>query len=148
MPRIKTLNTKPPPDGWDLLAETLESLDEKMKAAERESGDGKRRSEVLWPIFRIHHQRSRFIYEMFYQKRLISRELYDYCVKEGYADVNLIAKWRKQGFEYLCCLRCIQTSSQHFGTSCICRVPKRDLEPGKVIECVLCGCRGCASCDL
>ncbi|UKJ90217.1 maternal g10 transcript [Theileria orientalis] len=147
MPRVRTLNTKPPPEGWDLISETLESLEDKMKQAQLESGDGKRRTEVLWPIFRIHHQRSRYIYEMFYQKKLISRELYDYCVREGYADANLISKWRKQGYEFLCCLRCVQTSGQNFGTSCICRVPKRDLEPGKVIECVLCGCRGCASCD-
>ncbi|KAK2197003.1 G10 protein [Babesia duncani] len=72
MPKIKTLSTKPPPPGWELISEDLESFDERMKAAERESGDGKRRSEVVWPIFRIHHQRSRFIYEMFYVKKKIS----------------------------------------------------------------------------
>ncbi|KAK1444821.1 pre-mRNA-splicing factor BUD31 like protein [Babesia gibsoni] len=147
MPRIRTLNSKPPPAGWDLISDTLESLEERMKAAERESGEGKRRSEVQWPIFRIHHQRSRYIYEMFYVKKLISRELYDYCIREGYADANLIAKWKKPGYERLCCIRCIQTANQNFGTSCICRVPKRDLEPGKIIECIPCGCRGCASCD-
>lgn len=32
---------------------------------------------------------------MFYKRKAVSREVYDYCVKEGYADQNLIAKWRK-----------------------------------------------------
>lgn len=55
-------------------------------------------------------------------------ELYEYCIKEGYADKNLIAKWKKQGYENLCCLRCIQTRDTNFGTNCICRVPKSKLE--------------------
>lgn len=55
-------------------------------------------------------------------------ELYEYCIKEGYADKNLIAKWKKQGYENLCCLRCIQTRDTNFGTNCICRVPKGKLE--------------------
>ena len=55
-------------------------------------------------------------------------ELYEYCMKEGYADKNLIAKWKKQGYENLCCLRCIQTRDTNFGTNCICRVPKSKLE--------------------
>ena len=42
---------------------------------------------------------------------------------------------------------CIQNSNHNFGTTCICRVPKSQLE-GKKIECVHCGCGGCASCDV
>ena len=55
-------------------------------------------------------------------------ELYEFCLKEGYADKNLIAKWKKQGYENLCCLRCIQCRDTNFGTNCICRVPKSKLE--------------------
>ena len=65
---------------------------------------------------RLHHQRSRYVYELFYKRKAISRggcehvifqatvedllsfshtELYEYCLKEGYADKNLIAKWKK-----------------------------------------------------
>ena len=44
------------------------------------------------------------------------------------ADGNLIAKWKKQGYENLCCLRCIQTRDTNFATNCICRVPKAKLE--------------------
>lgn len=116
-------------------------------AAEAESHEGKRKNESIWPVLRIHHQRSRYVYEMFYQKHAISREVYDYCIREGHADANLIAKWKKEGYEKLCCLRCIQTKDTNYGTTCICRVPKSQLEPGKVVECLHCGCRGCASED-
>jgi len=82
---------------------------------------------------------------MFYKKKAISREVYNYCIKEKLADANLIAKWKKSGYERLCCLRCIQPRDHNFGTTCVCRVPTDKLENGKVVECVHCGCRGCAS---
>ena len=71
-------------------------------------------------------------------------ELYDFCIKEKIADGNIIAKWKKQGYENLCCLRCIQSRDTNFATNCICRVPKTKLEEGKIVECVHCGCRGCS----
>lgn len=71
-------------------------------------------------------------------------ELYDYCLNENIADKNLIAKWKKVGYENLCCLRCIQTRDTNFGTNCICRVPKGKLEEGRIVECIHCGCRGCS----
>jgi len=64
-------------------------------AAENEPHEGKRKAEAVWPIFRIHHQRSRYIYELYFRRKTISRELYDYCLREGIADANLIAKWKK-----------------------------------------------------
>nr|XP_020760951.1 protein BUD31 homolog [Odocoileus virginianus texanus] len=115
-----------------------------FSAAETEPHEGKRKVESLWPIFRIHHQKTRYIFDLFYKRKAISRELYEYCIKEGYADKNLIAKWKKQGYENLCCLRCIQTRDTNFGTNCICRVPKSKLEVGRIIECTHCGCRGCS----
>lgn len=112
--------------------------------AETDSHEGKRISESLWPIFKVHHQKSRYIYDLYYRRKAISRELYDYCINEKIADANLIAKWKKSGYENLCCLRCIQTRDTNFGTNCICRVPKAKLEEGRVVECVHCGCRGCS----
>lgn len=63
-----------------------------------------------------------------YSSFLLLSELYEYCLKENIADKNLIAKWKKQGYENLCCLRCIQARDTNFGTNCICRVPKSKLE--------------------
>ena len=80
----------------------------------------------------------------FFNCLLIFSDLYDFCIKEKIADGSLIAKWKKQGYENLCCLRCIQTRDTNFATNCICRVPKTKLEEGKIVECVHCGCRGCS----
>jgi bud site selection protein 31 len=102
-----------------------------MRDAENESHEGKRKTESLWPIMRISHARSRYIYDLFYKREAISRELYDWLLKEGYGDTkfvaplcseldwsiyllfhSLIAKWKKTGYEKLCCLRCIQTKAR------------------------------------
>ena len=176
----------------------------------------KRKVEATWAITRVHHERNRYIFNMHYKERKISKELLEYLFKEGYADRVLIAKWRKvcehstkhthtksartphkatahkqqgaaglphqrrlcgprphrqvaqglfstrkhtdkrayankkptkqQGYERLCCMQCIQRSGSS-GSTCICRVPKASLPEGKVVECVNCGCHGCASGD-
>lgn len=99
MPKVRTVRNRArqPPEGWDLIEPTIDELDAKMREAETESHEGKRRTEALWPIFKIHHQRSRYIYDLFYKRKAISRELYDYCIKNRIADASLIAKWKKQG---------------------------------------------------
>lgn len=97
MPKVRRNKNKPPPEGWELIEPTLEELEAKMREAESETHEGKRKVESLWPIFKIHHQRSRYIFDLFYKRNAISRELYDYCLKEKIADAALIAKWKKQG---------------------------------------------------
>ena len=42
---------------------------------------------------------SRYVYELYYEKEAISKQLYEWLLKNGYADANLIAKWKKQGYE-------------------------------------------------
>lgn len=155
---------KAAPEGWNEIEPTIKEFERKLREgknlkfiqnkvlnllfcphlAENTSHEGKRIVESTWPIFQIHHQRSRYIYELFYKRSAISRELYEWCLEEGVADATLIAKWKRQGYENLCCLRCIQAKETNCGTQCICRVPKSQLEdPEKEIQCVHCGCRGC-----
>jgi bud site selection protein 31 len=105
MPKIKTTRTKQPPEGYEdieearslllrqrdadmfsLTVQILEDYAKKMRDAENESHEGKRKSESLWPIMRISHTRSRYIYELYYKREAISRELYDWLLKQGYAD--------------------------------------------------------------
>lgn len=58
MPPIRTSrNRKPPPEGFDDIEETLLEFSNKMKDAENASHDGKKKHEMLWPIFQISHQR-------------------------------------------------------------------------------------------
>lgn len=184
MPPVRSArNRKPPPDGFDDIEDTLLEFANKMKDAENASHEGKKRHEVSWPIFQISHQRmsfpcigdtvltisrttgSRYIYDLYYDKEAISKQLYEWLLKNGYADGNLIAKWKKQGYEkvrisrsafwysadggklQLCCLRCIQTKETNFNATCICRVPQVQLKEDQSIECVSCGCHGCSSGD-
>ncbi|GAA6026311.1 hypothetical protein JCM11491_003536 [Sporobolomyces phaffii] len=148
MPKIKTNRTKPPPEGFDEIEDILEEYQRKMRDAEAESHEGKRKTESLWPIMRLTHTRSRYIYDMYYKREAISKELYDWLLKQEYADANLIAKWKKQGYEKLCCARCIQSRDMNYsGSTCICRVPKAQLKENVIVECTHCGCKGCASTD-
>lgn len=125
--------------GWDIIEPVLDNLDGQMRDIESKIKDVK---ESSWEVFRLHHQRSRYIYEMFYKKQAISRELYTFCLREKIADENLIAKWKKTGYEKLCCLRCIQPKDTNYGTTCICRVPHKDVDANVIVECVNCGCKG------
>jgi hypothetical protein len=48
--------------------------------------------------------------------------------------------YNRNGYEKLCCVRCIQTRDMNYqGSTCICRVPKAQLKAGTVVECVHCG---------
>ena len=97
--RSNRRSRKPPPAGFSDLEDTLLSFSNAMKDAENAPHEGKKRAEVLWPIFRISHQRSRYIYDLYYNREAISKELYDWLLKNGYAEPDLIAKWKKQGYE-------------------------------------------------
>lgn len=146
MPKLKKVSTKQPPKGWELIEPTLSELNDKIK--ETNNTNENKNTESLWGILRLHHQMSRYIYELFTFKKEISKELYEYCLNEKWADKNLIAKWKKPGYEKVCCLMCIQPKNHNYGTTCICRVPKSDLDKGKLVECKHCGCRGCVTYDI
>lgn len=45
---------------------------------------------------------SRYVYDLYYEKQAISKQLYEWLLKNNYADANLIAKWKKQGYEKVC----------------------------------------------
>ncbi|KAI9683121.1 MAG: hypothetical protein M1829_005912 [Trizodia sp. TS-e1964] len=98
MPPIRTARSrKAPPDGFSDIEDTLLEFANKMKDAENAPHEGKKRNEVLWPIFQISHQRSRYIYDLYYNKEAMSKVLYEWLLKNGYAEPLLIAKWKKQG---------------------------------------------------
>ena len=77
--------------------------------------------------------------------RLPPPQVYDYCIRNKLADAALIAKWKKPGYERLCCTYVINTKNYKFGTVSICRVPKHALGPDTVVEDPFTGCTGCAS---
>lgn len=150
MARIKTRRPKAPPEGYDKLAPTLTKLLTKLAEAQSASLTKEDKHSSLWPIIQINHQISRYVYTMYYKRKLISKELYDYLLTQKFVDADLIAKWKKAGYENLCCVRCIVTNETNHGNTCICRVPKSTLirnAQEERIECITCGCKGCASTD-
>ncbi len=48
--------------------------------------------------------------------------MYNFCIKWKIADKDLIAMWKKKGYEKLCCMACAQKGEHIQGTTCICRV--------------------------
>jgi len=110
-----------------------------------EPHEGLRKTESQWPVHQINWQKSRYIYNLFYKYKRISRELYDYCVEQKMIDAALIAKWKKPGYEKLCSTYVINPKNYKFGTVSICRVPKSSLAAGTIIEDPTTGCRGCSS---
>ena len=46
-----------------------------MKEAVNEEHEGKRKAELTWKINRIHWEKNRFIYDLMYQRKVLSREL-------------------------------------------------------------------------
>lgn len=103
MPAIRHASKrKPPPEGFSDIEDDLLIFSNKMKDAQNTPTDNIPKHQAQWPIFQISHQRSRYIYELYYEKEAISKKLYEWLLKNGYADAMLIAKWKKQGYEKVC----------------------------------------------
>lgn len=147
MPLPKRWNKKrSPPPGFDIVEPILESLEHELRDKIKETNEKKRKTESIWPVHQIGWQKSRYIYDMYYTYGNISREVYDYCLKQKLVDPALIAKWKKPGYERLCSTYVINPSNYKFGTTSICRVPMRDRSTEqKTAQDPTTGCLGCAS---
>ncbi|GJV68189.1 protein BUD31 homolog 2 [Tanacetum coccineum] len=66
--------------------------------SENDPHDGKRKCEALWTIFKIAHQQSRYVFDLYHRRKEISAELFEFCLDQGYADRNLIAISKKASF--------------------------------------------------
>eukprot|EP00501_MAST-03F_sp_TOSAG23-6_P002393 GSMAST32.ASY1.ANO1.2501.1 assembled CDS len=137
--------SKRKPAGYAYIEPILDALDEEMRRAVERPSDKLRKNEALWPIHQITWQRSRYVYDMYYKYKKISRELYDWCIREKLIDGSLCAKWKKPGYDKLCSVHVINTRNTNYGTTSVCRVPKKDLDEGTVVFDHMTGCRGCAS---
>ncbi|VDD83192.1 unnamed protein product [Mesocestoides corti] len=103
----------------------MKELNRKMREAGTVRHEEKLKVGSEWPIFRVHHKRSRYICDLYFKRKVIS-------------------KWKKQIFENLCCLLYNQGRDTNFGTSYVCRVTKSRLEEEKGMKCQNCGCRSCS----
>ena len=69
MPKLRTLKTRKAPNGFEDILPVLDEFARQMKDAENAPMDAQRHAERLWKITQIHHQRSRYIYNLFYGKK-------------------------------------------------------------------------------
>lgn len=147
MPLPKRWNKKKaPPPGFEVVEATLEALEHELRDKIKETNEKKRKTESMWPVHQIGWQKSRYIYDMFYTYNRISRQVYDYCIKQKLVDAALIAKWKKPGYERLCSTYVINPTNYKFGTTSICRVPLKDRSTEqKTAQDPTTGCMGCAS---
>jgi len=140
------MRTKRKPEGWSLVEGPLLQFEERLREAVNDPHEGKRKAEAAWPIHRIHYERNRFIYDLYYKQQKITRELYEFLVREKVVDAALISKWRKPGFEILCSISSIDKANSNFGTTSICRVPLAQ-RGGQIMPSITTGCVSCASGD-
>lgn len=133
------------PAGYEYIQPVMDALERELREKMNEPHEGKRTCEALWPVHQITWQRSRYVYDLFHKYQRISRDVYDYCVRMKLVDANLIAKWKKPGYERLCSTFAINSKNYNYGTVSICRVPKHQLSDDQVIQEKHAGCRGCAS---
>lgn len=132
------------PQDYELVRPTLEKLRGKLKDAQKTSLKAESKYSSLWPILQASRQISRYVYLMYYERQMILKELYGFLLQEKDVDANLIAKWKKKGYEKLCCVQCIVKPDPTVST-CICRVPVKDAGDKNFDRCVNCGCSGCSS---
>jgi bud site selection protein 31 len=105
MPAIRhSSKRKAPPEGFSDIENDLLIFANKMKDAQNKPPPPGPKHQAQWEIFQIAHQRSRYVYDLYYEKEAISKQLYEWLLKNGYADAMLIAKWKKQGYEKVCSL--------------------------------------------
>ncbi|KAK9916588.1 hypothetical protein WJX75_004609 [Coccomyxa subellipsoidea] len=144
----RRLKNKKPPGGWELIEEVIEDFEAQLKEAVNEEHEGRRKNELTWKINRIHWEKNRFIYDLMYVRKVMSKELYEWLVREKVADGALISKWRKPGYEILCSMLAIQKGNHNFGTTSHCRVPMalRGAQQ-RITPDVQIGCISCASGD-
>jgi len=136
------------PDGFDRIEDVLNDFEHQLRDAVNEEHEGKRRAETTWKVHRLHWEKNRFLHDLMYVKKAMSRELFDFLVTNKVADGALIAKWRKPGYELLCSTLAVQKSGTAFGTTALCRVPLRSRAPQQRLQpSVMTGCVSCASGD-
>jgi|Transcript_30346 bud site selection protein 31 len=140
------LASKRKPAGWSDIEAALLEFEERMRQAVDDPHDGKRKAESSWPIHRIHYEKNRYIYDLYYKQQKLSKELYEFLVREKIVDAPLISKWRKPGYEILCSMSAIQRGGTNFGTTSICRVPLSQ-RGGQIMPSVTTGCVSCVSGD-
>lgn len=71
----RRLKGKKAPKGWEQMEEAIEDFEQQMKDAVNEEHEGKRKCQLTWKVHRVHWEKNRFIYDLMYVRKAISKEL-------------------------------------------------------------------------
>ena len=71
----RRLKHKRPPSGWDKIEGTIEDFEAQMRDVVAEGHEGERRSALSWKVHRVHWEKNRFIFDLVYVRKVMSREL-------------------------------------------------------------------------
>lgn len=69
------MKNKRVPEGFDQIEEVIEDFEQQMREAVNEDHAGKRKVESTWKIHRLHWEKNRFIYDLMYVRKVMSKEL-------------------------------------------------------------------------
>jgi hypothetical protein len=92
----RKLKNKKAPEGWSMIEEVIEDFEQQMKDAVADEAEGKRKCEASWKIHRIHWEKNRFIYDLMYVRKVMSRELVSNQASSYTAKclaISRLAKW-------------------------------------------------------
>jgi bud site selection protein 31 len=93
----RRLKAKKAPKGWEQIEEAIEDFEQQMAEAVDEDHAGKRKAEMNWKIHRIHWEKNRFIYDLMYVRKAISRELVRFPAPCASKAVQLSTSWHLDG---------------------------------------------------
>ena len=71
----KLLSSKKPPKGFEKIEPELMDLQIRLREAETDSSDNKRKNEIAWPILKLYHQISRLVFESYKNQENNQRSL-------------------------------------------------------------------------
>ena len=106
----RKLKNKKPPEGWELIEEVIEEFEGQMKEAVNEEHEGRRKNELAWKIHRIHWEKNRFIFDLMYQRKVMSKELVSNC---SCSPSNLYTHSIVRGLQYNVSGNCCSSNMIH-----------------------------------
>ena len=58
-----------------MIEDVIDDFEQQMREAVNEEHEGKRKNEGNWKIHRLHWEKNRFIFDLMYTRKVMSREL-------------------------------------------------------------------------
>ena len=87
------------PAGHEYIKPVLDAMENELRNVVNQDASSLRKTEAQWPVHQINYQRTRYLYDMHFKYKKISRELLDWCVQQKLADGPLMQYWRRPGYE-------------------------------------------------